>query len=111
MIYEYLESIKAIGERQAASTSSIMLALHIHDRRQLVRLVQEERTAGRLVCSSLGHGGYYLPQSDLDIIKQRQRLEKTLASRAAAVQVFRDACEKMESRKAAHDDKKETRHS
>lgn len=99
MIYEYLERINAIGERQAASTKSIMLSLNV-GRRELVKFVASERAAGRLICSS-SRGGYYLPANNAEIIAQKKRLEKTFISRANAVRVFRHACKDIERKGAA----------
>lgn len=100
MIYELLKRAGAIGRDKAMSTKAIMTALHMTDRREVVRMVADERQAGQLVCSSWG-GGYFLPATADEIREQKKRLEKTFYSRANAVRVFRHACKELDRQEQA----------
>ena len=91
MIAKYLTEKGAIGEEHAIRTKDITRDLNI-TKRALVRTVGKEREGGALICGkNTGDGGYYIPATTDEIIRQHNKLEHGLKMRALALRPFRRA--------------------
>lgn len=89
MIYEYLKVRAAIGKDRAISTKEIMNQCHVV-KRTVVNVVSKERASGALICSTTTKGGgYFLPASIEDVAKEKEKMEKGIIYRAAALKPFR----------------------
>jgi hypothetical protein len=89
MIKEYLIQEGAVGAENAITTQALMCAFHMTDRK-VIAVVADERKNGALICERRSEGGgYYMPATDEEILKQKARFEKGFVSRAYALRPFR----------------------
>lgn len=88
-VKEYLEKRGAYGVGRAVSTRELVDALHTEDR-HIKRMVANERAAGALICSTTAkRGGYFLPATVDDVLKEAEKLERGIVKRAAVLAPFR----------------------
>ncbi len=105
MIEKFLRERGAIGADKAIKTKDIMEALHLK-KRALTERVARERAAGALICAiTTEGGGYFMPASSEEVVKQWKALERGIPFRAMALRPFRAYVKQM--KKAAGEEAKE----
>ncbi len=104
MIEKFLRERGAIGAEKAIKTKVIMKALQLK-RRAVTERVARERAAGALICAiTTEGGGYFMPATEEEIVKQWKALERGIPFRAMALRPFRAHVKQM--KKAAGEEAK-----
>ena len=92
-VKEYLEKRRAYGSKRAVRTKELVNIFDTTER-NVKRMVATERENGALICGITKPGGYFLPASPADVIRQAKVLEQGIAKRAAVLAPFREYCRK-----------------
>ncbi len=113
MIAEFLKERGAIGAGKAIKTKDIMEALHLK-RRALTKRVAMERAGGEPICSTTtGGGGYFLPATSEEILREWEKLERGIPRRALALRPFRAYVKQMKAaagKEASKEEEQEAGH-
>lgn len=92
MIKELLPS----GKDNAIPTTELMKLCGM-DRRQMTKMIHDERAAGAAICSTTaGAGGYYMPASRQEVQEFLDSMESRGSSIFSCIKVFRDYMRQIE---------------
>jgi len=91
------------GRENAMSTQMLCAALGLRSRRELVKIVSQERAAGEVICSSAS-GGYYLPKDATEIRDFIHTVRNRGVNTLAALKSARRALSQIEGQQELFDE-------